>query len=83
MWDGGFYFASADGIYQKFADKLNPNLYQKNWAAEAVASAGIKPTETLKISADVVVASNAYVKKEVSGLVRVEYRFGMAKGGGK
>jgi hypothetical protein len=83
MWDGGFYFASADGIYQKFTDKNNPNLYRKDWAAEAVASGGIRPNESLKVSADMVVATNAYTKKEVRGLVRVEYRFGMAGKGGR
>jgi hypothetical protein len=83
MWDGGFYFASADGIYQKFADKNNPNLYRKGWAAEAVASAGIRPSHSLKVSADLVVSSNAYDKKDFAGLVRVEYRFSTVKGGSK
>ena len=83
MYDGGFYFASLDGIYQKFADKQNPYLNGKGYAAEAVASLGIHPSEDLKISGDLVLGTNAEYRKDVRGLLRVEYRFGLAGKGGR
>ena len=84
MYDGGYFFASLDGIYQKFDDKNNPQLNKEGYAAEAVASVGIKPSENLKISADLGMAANPLFRKELSGLLRVEYRFGLvAKGGRK
>jgi len=84
MYDGDFFFASLDGIYQKFDDEKNPSLNGKGFAAEAVASVGIHPTANLKISGDLGVGANPLYRKEVSGLLRVEYRFGLAgKGGSK
>jgi hypothetical protein len=83
MYDGGFYFASVDGIYHKFEDSQNPNLNGKGYAAEAVASVGIRPTENFKISGDLGLGTNPLYRKEVSGLLRVEYRFGMAGKGGR
>lgn len=83
MWDGGYYFASVDGILHTFDDKQNPNLFVKSWAAEAVASVGIRPTENLKLSGDLGMGTNPLHRKEVSGLLRVEYRFGMAGKGGR
>jgi hypothetical protein len=83
MYDGGFFFASVDGIHQKFEDTQNPNLNGEGYAAEAVASVGIRPTENLKISGDLGLGRNPLFRKEVSGLLRVEYRFGMAGKGGR
>lgn len=83
MYDGGFFFASVDGIYHKFSDKQNPLLFVKAYAAEAVASVGIHPAEDLKVSADLGLGTNPLYRKEVSGLLRVEYRFGLAGKGGR
>lgn len=83
MYDGGFYFASLEGIHQQFDDKHNPNLNGKGYAAEVVASLGIRPAEDLKISGDVVLGTNAEYRKDVRGLLRVEYRFGLAGKGGR
>lgn len=78
----GRYFASVDGIYQSFDDEANPNLNGKSKAYEVVASLGWKPTENLKIAGDLGVGSNPLFRKEVRGLVRVEYRFGLGRNGG-
>jgi hypothetical protein len=76
--------ASLDGIAQMFDDDGNPSLNGQSSLYEVIASLGIKPTENLRVSADVAYGSTALAKSEARGTVRVEYRFGFNVGrGGK
>ncbi len=75
--------ASLDGILLTFDDKANPNLNGKSSAYEAVASLGYRASDDLKVSADLGIGANPLYKNEARGLLRVEYRFGFVRNGGR
>lgn len=75
--------ASADAIVQKYQDKTNPNLNGQAWLYEVVASLGYQVMPSLKVSGDLGYGKTALAKNEAKGLLRAEYRFGMAKKGGR
>ena len=75
--------ASADAIVQKYQDKTNPNLNGQAWLYEVVGSLGYQVMPSLRVSGDVGYGRTALAKNEAKGLLRAEYRFGMAKKGGR
>lgn len=84
LHDGGTYAVSLDGIQHRYDDKNNPNLNGRTSVYEFVASLGYRPTSTLNISGDVSYGADPQFQKEVRGLLRVEFRFGLGgQGGGK
>ncbi|MBI4913492.1 MAG: hypothetical protein HY823_12195 [Acidobacteria bacterium] len=85
MWETGKLSFSGDGIYYKFKDSTNPNLYGKDAMFELVVSAGYQATPEFKVAGDLAYGANAFAKSETRGLLRLEYRFGgpAAKGGKK
>jgi len=83
MRDTEKYRASLDGILHIFDDDSNPYLNGQSTLCELVASAGLKPTENLVLSADLAFAATAVAKSEVKALLRVEYKFGFSAKGGK
>ncbi len=83
MYQKGLMSASLDGIYYKFEDKNNPNLSGQDFVYQVVGSLGYQTTKNLKISGDISYGDDALFKKQVMGLIRVEYRFGFAGKGGK
>ena len=83
MYQNNRISASLDGILHTFDDKENPLLNGKSSAYEAVASVGYQATEDLKLSADLGLGANPLYKNEARGLLRVEYRFGLAGKGGR
>ncbi len=84
MYEKGKLFTSADAIIHTFDDKKNPHLNGQSSLWEVVGSLGVQATENLRISGDISYAATALAKKEVMGLLRAEYRFGIGhKGGAK
>jgi len=75
--------ASLDGIAQVFDDDSNPSLHGQSSLCEVVASVGMKPTENLRVSADLAYGNTALAKSEARGMLRIEYKFGfnLGKGG--
>lgn len=78
----GLLSASLDGIFYNFSDKTNPNLGGQGSIYQIVGSLGYQATTNLKVSGDVSYGDDALFKKQVMGLLRVEYRF-TSKGGRK
>ncbi len=74
---------SGDVIVQKYQDKWNPNLNGQVWLYEGVGSVGYQVTPALKVSGDLGYGKTALAKNETKGLLRAEYRFGMARKGGR
>ena len=83
MYESGRYSASLDGIRQSFDDKYNPSLAGVSSQYEFVGSLGARLTPSIKLSGDLSLGANPLFKKEVRGLLRAEYRFSMARKGGK
>jgi hypothetical protein len=83
--DGGSYYASLDAIHYRFDDQKAPMLEGEPTFNLAVASVGYRPAKDITISGDVSYGMNMLYKKEVQGLVRIEFRFGTGskKGDGK
>lgn len=83
MVQKGLMSASLDGIFYNFNDKTNPNLNGKSSIYQVVGSLGYQTTTNLKISGDISYGDDALFKKQVMGLLRIEYRFAFAGKGGK
>lgn len=83
MYESGRYSASLDGIHQHFDDKNDPYLSGVTSQYEWIGSLGAQITPAVKISGDLSYGANPLFKKEVRGLLRAEYRFPMARKGGK
>ncbi|MBL0211632.1 MAG: hypothetical protein IPQ13_12090 [Holophagaceae bacterium] len=83
MYQKGLLSASLDGIFYSFNDKTNPNLGGKGSIYQVVGSVGYQTTANLKISGDISYGDDALFKKQVMGLLRVEYRFASAGKGGR
>ncbi len=84
LHDAGRYYLSLDGLSYVFDDKNNPMLNGEPKSYLGVASLGFRPTGGLTVSGDVSYGMNALYKKEVRGLLRIDFRFGSGgKGGGK
>ena len=83
MYQKGPLSASLDGIYFSFDDKKNPNLFGQSSIYQFVGSVGYQTTANLKISGDLTYGDDALFKKQVMGLLRVEYRFASGGKGGK
>ena len=84
LHDGGRYYLSLDAVSYTFDDKNNPLLNGEPKAYLGVASAGFRPTTGMTISGDVSYGMNSLYKKEVKGLLKLDFRFGNgSKGGGK
>jgi hypothetical protein len=78
----GKFSASLDGILQRY-DSGNPYLAGLHSVYEAVGSLGYQATPNLRVSGDVTFGSNPVSKHETQGLLKAEFRFGMAKKGGQ
>jgi hypothetical protein len=83
MYQKGLLSASLDGIFFNFKDKTNPNLNGQGSIYQVVGSVGYQTTANLKISGDISYGDDALFKKQVMGLLRVEYRFTSAGKGGR
>ncbi len=83
MVEHGRLGASLDVIAHKFDDKANPNLNGQTSLYEAVGSLGFQATPDLRFSGDFGYGTTALAKNEAKGLLRAEYRFGMARKGGR
>lgn len=83
MFESGRYSFSLDSIRQSFDDTTNPNLNGEKVAFEVVGSVGARITPNVKVSGDLSYGTNPMFQKEVRGLLRAEYRFAMARKGGK
>lgn len=84
LHDAGRYYLSLDGVSYVFDDKNNPMLNGEPKSYLGVASLGFRPAGGLTVSGDISYGMNALYKKEVRGLLRIDFRFGSgAKGGGK
>ncbi len=82
MVQKGLLSASLDGIFFNFDDKTNPNLGGQGSIYQIIGSLGYQATTNLKVSGDLSYGDDALFKKQVMGLLRVEYRF-TSKGGRK
>jgi hypothetical protein len=82
MYQKGLLSASLDGIFYNFSDKANPNLGGQGSIYQIVGSLGYQATTNLKVSGDISYGDDSLFKKQVMGLLRVEYRF-TSKGGRK
>lgn len=82
MAEKGKFSASLDGILHRFDDEKNPYLNGRTDLFELVGSLGMQTTADLRVSGDLVYAATPQFRKEVRGLLRAEYRFGMARKGG-
>lgn len=82
MIQKGLLSASLDGIFYNFDDKTNLNLGGQSSIYQIVGSLGYQATPNLKVSGDLSYGDDALFKKQVMGLLRVEYRF-TSKGGRK
>ncbi len=82
MVQKGLLSASLDGIFYNFDDKKNTNLNGQSSIYQVVGSLGYQATTNLKVSADISYGDDSLFKKQVMGLLRVEYRF-TSKGGRK
>ncbi len=78
----GKFTASLDGILQKYRAS-NPYLNGLKNLYEVVGSLGYEVTKNVKVSGDLSHATTAVSKNETRGLLRAEYRFGMASKGGR
>jgi len=83
LHDGGGYYLSLDAVSYSFDDRNNPLLNGEPKAYLGVASVGIRPSKAFTLSGDVSYGMNSLYKKEVRGLLRIEFHFGGNKGGGK
>ena len=83
MYQKGLMSASLDGVFFNFKDKTNPNLYGQGSIYQVVGSLGYQATSNLKVSGDLSYGDDALFKKQVMGLLRVEYRFTSAGKGGR
>ena len=76
--------ASLDAIRLFYADSgTNPNLNGHATESAIVGSLGYQAKKDLKVSGDLTVEDTPLYRKQTMGLVRVEYRFGVAGNGGK
>jgi hypothetical protein len=82
MVQKGLLSASLDGIFFNFSDKTNPNLNNQSSIYQVVGSLGYQATANLKVSGDISYGDDSLFKKQVMGLLRIEYRF-TSKGGRK
>ena len=78
----GKYSLSLDGILQRYR-KSNPYLNGLVNVYEMVGSLGYQATPNLKVSGDLSFGTTPVAKNEARGLLRAEYRFGMASKGGR
>ena len=83
MYQKGLLSASLDGIFYSFDNDKNPNLFKQSSIYQVVGSVGYQTTANLKISGDISYGDDALFKKQVMGVLRVEYRFVSAAKGGK
>ena len=83
MYQKGLLSASLDGIFYSFDDSKNPNLSGQTSIYQVVGSVGYQTTKNLKISGDISYGDDALFKKQVMGVLRVEYRFTSAGKGGR
>ncbi len=83
MVQKGLLSASLDGIFYNFDDKKNPNLNGQSSIYQVVGSLGYQATTNLKISGDLSYGDDSLFKKQVMGLLRVEYRFTSTSKGGR
>jgi hypothetical protein len=82
MVEKGKFSMSLDGIMQSYK-KDNPYLAGLTSLYEVVGSLGFQATKNFKVSGDVSYGSTPISKNETRGLLRAEYRFGMASKGGR
>lgn len=82
-FEKGKFTAAADAIHQNFDDERNPNLNGKTSVYEVVGSIGYQAAANFKISGDLGYGVTPLLQKETRALFRAEYRFGMARKGGK
>jgi hypothetical protein len=82
MMEKGKFSASLDGILQTYK-KDNPYLAGLSSLYEVVGSLGFQATKNFKVSGDLSYGSTPVSKNETRGLLRAEYRFGMASKGGR
>lgn len=78
----GKFSASLDGILQRY-ETGNPYLAGVKNLYEAVGSLGYQATTNLKVSGDLSYGSTPASAHETRGLLKAEFRFGMAKKGGQ
>jgi hypothetical protein len=84
MMEKGKVSVSLDAIRLHYVDAdANPALLGKSNESEIVGSLGYQLAQSFKISGDVSFADTPFYKKQVTGLLRAEYRFGFAGKGGK
>lgn len=79
LHDGGGYYLSLDALSYTFDDKNAPMLNGEPKSYLGVASLGFRPGKGLTVSGDVSYGMNPLYKKEVRGLLRLDFRFGGAK----
>lgn len=82
MASKGKFSLSIDGIVQRYR-KSNPYLNGLTNVYETVGSLGYQATTNLKVSGDLSFGTTPVAKNETRGLLRAEYRFGMASKGGR
>lgn len=83
MFEAKKYSASIDAIYHGYSDENNPALNGKTSLYEVVASVGYRPMDNLKVSGDLSIGATPTYSRDVRGLLKAEFRFGMARKGGK
>jgi hypothetical protein len=84
MGSRGDLSASLDGILIRYTDAdLNPDLDGRSQELEVVGSVGYQVAKSLKVSGDLTFQETALVRKQVMGLIRAEYRFGIPGTGGR
>jgi hypothetical protein len=84
MVQRGPFSASLDGILFHYDDAgANPNLNGHSHETAVVGSVGYQVKDSMKVSGDLTVGDTPLFQKEVMGLVRFEYRFGVAGKGDK
>lgn len=81
LHDGGTYYLSLDALGYAFDDRNNPILNGESKSYLGVASLGFRPSGALTVSGDVSYGMNPLYKKEVRGLLRIDFRFGFGGGG--
>jgi hypothetical protein len=82
LHDGGRYYLSLDAVGYAFDDRNNPILNGEPRSYLGVASLGFRPTGGLTLSGDVSYGMNPLYKKEVRGLLKIDFRFGFGSAGG-
>ena len=82
MLTKGKFTGSLDGILQRY-DEGNPYLAGLKSVYEVVGSLGYQASANVKVSGDLSYGSTPVAKHETRGLLRAEYRFGMASKGGR